>query len=237
MSYSPLVYPYTTPQYLTEEIFVNCGKFTGTATNFQINLAFMLAEIQVQEELNTYLSPTEVTVEVSNFVLNKNFYLPTGKLLEIKRVVLYRQKGEETLLVSGYGIVANEFYGVSKINASPHDINYLPCNSCLVSPNQSDDFYYKASITYVSGYPSGTHNDPRIRMALSEAADLNLKTLRDEGELADEAHQFIRSYSIGRYSQSVSDRYIRQTRFGLSGKAQFIGNLLETFKIRRARVL
>lgn len=239
--FSPLINVQSTPRFITEFDFANFGKFTGTSTSAQIRIAFAIAERQVEEEIGTYLFNTVVTDEVTNFNLGERFYLPVGKVHSISNVIFYeRTRENEVIMLSGFGIVDNTFYGAARIYISPHDTSSSTakhsCNGCFVGANNSLGIY-KADITYLAGYETGTAHIPMMKMALCEAADLVLKTIRDEGELADEAHQFIKNYSIGRYQQSVEHRWAKETRFGWSGKAQFISNLIDPFKIKRAKAI
>jgi hypothetical protein len=241
--YQEMIFQTTGAQYMTEDLFTSLGFYTGSASKFMIDQSFFLAERQVAQEINTYLTPTTVTGSMSNFKIGENIFTPVGKLISVDSVTFKERTYEgQDRLISGTAFITDPFFGAFRVSPSPYDNSIATgavsgITTCregnYINPNLSHGVY-TAEIVYTAGYQSGTWNNPDITQAIAMASDLILKMLADEGGLDDENGSFIKSYSVGRYSQTISDRWAKTTRFGYSGKAQFISNLLEQYKIRKA---
>lgn len=241
--YQEMLFQTTGAQFMTEDLFTNLGFYTGSATNYMINFSFFQAERQVAQEIGTYLTPTTVTGTFTAFKIGENIFVPAGKLVSIDSVSFYERTYDgQDRIISGTAFITDPFFGAFRVAPSPYDNSIATgaitavttcVNGNYIQPNLSHGVY-KAEITYTAGYQSGTWSNPDITLAIAQAADLILKMLLDEGALDDENGSFIKSYSVGRYNQTISDKWAKTTRFGYSAKAQFISNLLEQYKIRKA---
>lgn len=243
MNFAPMLFQGTGSQYLNNELFTQLGFYTGTSSDFMLNLAYTLAERETSRQIGTYWLPTTVTGTYANFRVGDPVYAGAGMLISVDSVVLFERSGYgEERRISGSGYIIDPFNGIFAIQVSPYDTSqfrnsptavYGNCNGCPVASSGPAGLY-KVEVSYTAGYPSGTWSDPTITAAIAMSADQTLKLLRDEGELPDEDLQFIKQYSVGRYAQSVEGKWAMPTRFGFSGKSQLIARMLDHWKVKRA---
>jgi len=216
-------FPYFTPQVLTEPIFLQYGGSTGTSTVAQRQAAFLLAEEQVTEHLNTFLVPTIVT---GTYMWNGGnpFELDYGHLVGIKRVTIADinwLNSCEVDTATGCASIRSAQYGYI-------DVSYmLTCGGC---GNVVGYPPYNIQVVYESGFASGTVTQPSILAALSLAAQINLNefdiSLSNEG-VADIG---IQSFS----NQSYSENRVKLGRnaFGSSPAAQRVARLINKYRGR-----
>jgi len=229
----------TGSQYLNSDIFTRLGFYTGTSSEFMLNTAFLMAERETARQIKTFWTPTVVTGSFTSFQMGVPFPVGLGEINGVLDVRFFERNafGEERQ-ISGSGWVVDGTLGIINVTISPYDNSSLP-NSGLTKANcagvsiglyQNIPGVYKAEIAVQAGWPSGTWADPTITTAMCMVADQYLKLLRDEGELPDEDLQFIKQYSVGRYSQSVEARWAINNRFGFSGRSQLIQKMLAPWK-------
>jgi hypothetical protein len=216
-------YPYFTPQVLTDPIFLQYGGQTGTSTTAQRQAAYLLAEEQMTEHLNTFLVPTIVT---GTYMWNGGnpFELDYGHLQIVNRVTI----GDinwlnscEVDTATGCAAIRNAQYGYI-------DVSYmLTCGGCGGVVGYPP---YNIHVVYQSGFSSGTVTQPSILAALSIAAQINLNewdvSLSNEG-VADIG---VQSFS----NQSYSENRVKlgHTAFGSSAMAQRAARLVNKYRSR-----
>ena len=242
MNFAPMLFQGTGSQYLNNYLFTTLGFYTGTSSDYMLNLAYVMAERETARQVGTYWLPTTVTGSFAGFNVGDPIYAQAGMIRSIDDVRFFERSayGEERQ-ISGSGYILDPFNGIFSVQISPYDVSSFSgsytaiagqCNGCPVISDAIG--LYKVEVAYTAGYESGTWADPTITTAIAMAADQTLKLLRDEGELADEDLQFIKQYSVGRYAQSVEGKWAIQTRFGVSGRSQLIARMLDHWKIKRA---
>ncbi len=218
-----------TPIFLKEQDFITNGFFTGTANSSQVNMAFALAEWQVQKEIGTYLTPTVIT---GTFSWPKDQWIlqtPETRLREIKSVVLHQAYSAGVdRLISGTADIIDNDNGYFRVKPSPYDVS--DCNNC---GNAMPQDVYKAEIAYTVGLETGSHLLPNVQLALSLAADINLNQFADRG-MAQEFENFNTTLQIGRTIMTNKSDLVMNTPFGPSGRGQYIRELLRGLKVERA---
>jgi len=213
-------------------MFVNCGFFTGSASHFQIQTAFVIAESQIAQAIGTYIVPTTFTGTYGFLGFDIPYESPVGKLISVDSIVLHKRywNGLDQY-VSGTSYVRDYDNGYYFIVPSPNDNS--SCIGCLAPVI---GFYqYSASIT--AGYPLGAvSNSPVVQLAACMAADIALKMMYDEG-IGVQYENMVRTLQAGRLIQSFETKSFMNTVFGPSSRANYISKLLEPFKIVKAGFL
>jgi hypothetical protein len=224
--------PLTSPQFLTEQMFINYGFFTGSASSFMIQAAFCIAENQISREIGTFVYPTTFTGTYGFLGFDIPYESPVGKLISVDSIVLHKRyyNGLDQY-ISGTSYVRDFDNGYYFISQSPNDNS--ACIGC-VAPIIG--FYqYNASIT--AGYQSGTiSNQPTLQLAACMAADIALKMMYDEG-IGVQYENLVRTLQIGRLIQTMETKYFLNTVFGPSSRGNYISKLLEPYKITRTGFL
>jgi hypothetical protein len=222
--------PLTSPQILTVSMFQNHGFFTGTATSFQIQTAFAIAENQVARDIGTFLAPTTFTGSYPFVGYDRELQSPVGKVVSINGVQYFEKysNGVEQVY-SGTAVLTDPDNGYFYSRVSPLDNS--SCNDC--SGGSAGIYRFDVSIT--AGYSTGiTLTNPICTLALCMAADIALKIMVDEG-IGVVYENMTRTLQVGRVIQTFETRgFLGNTIYGPSSRGQFIYNLLEPFRIRRA---
>lgn len=216
-------YLYNTPQILTDSIFTLYGGQTGTSSSAQRGIAFTMAEEQMVEYLQSYLTPTIVT---GTFLWRgKNpLELDYGWIISVNQVGINSLDGRNSCsmtTVTGCYVVRNAQYGYL-------DVAYLlscgGCNQILGFPP------YNIQVSYRTGLATGTYTSARMLMALTMAAQINLNeidvSLANES-IADVGIEFF-------FNQKYHEKRIKgySTVFGNSATAQRIARLVRGLRAR-----
>ena len=216
-------YLYTSPQILTDAIFLLYGGQTGTSTPAQREVAYVIAENQMVDYLQSYLTPTTVTG--TYLWRGKNpLELDYGWITSVGRVSLYTvdwANGCSVDTATGCHAIRNAQYGYV-------DINYLlscgGCGSVVGYPP------YNIQVAYTSGLATGTYASPRMLQALTLAAQINLNeidpSLSNES-IGDAGIEFF-------INQRYHEKRVRgiTTVFGNSALAQRIARLVRGLRAR-----
>lgn len=226
-----VILPQTTPQYLTSQIFTQYGFFTGTATAFQMEAAFSIAEWQVALEINTFLAPTTFTGTFSED-FSKIIRAPVGKLISINSITFYEAytNGVDRL-ISGTARILDYDNGYFSIWPSPYDIS--ACQGCGTVSLRG---IYRADISITAGYASGTALTPNTLLASCMAADIAKEQMADRG-MGQEFENFQTTTQVGRTIVTNLSKFIKETPFGVSSRAQYIRALLKPYKLYRVEKL
>jgi len=209
------IYPYSSPIILTEDIFQEYGGVLESTTPAQRNVAFVVSEQFVTDDIGTLLLPTIVTgtYSFSPTILTDYGY--------VNRVILVRFLDTEEDIyytISGtanvYASLRNDTYGVVDIHSM-----WGNCQ-CATSLHP---FPYQVQIVYEAGLPTGTANNPKVLLALTTAADMVLNQIEGYG---NEADGLVGVDEFKNQDYSEKRHQLRETAFGSSARAQFISNLL-----------
>lgn len=218
----------TTP-YLNDSIFINYGFFTGTSTYAQRQVAYRIAEAQVEQEIGTFLIQRTVTGSFANVSPNTVLVLPIAQIFRVDSVVLVERwsNGTENL-VSGTAYITDYANGYIMIDKSSGDTS--ACEGC------SGYAYgvYRADIAFTAGYATGLIvGNPTIELALCMATNVILRQMDDVGIGAD-SWEMVSTLQVGRTIKTVNNKFSLETSFGVSHQAQYIRQLLKPFKTNRA---
>jgi len=212
-------YPYTAPIILNDTNYLLYGGNTGSSVSAQRTAAYLLSEMQVSEDLDTFLLPTIVT---GTFLYN-----PLRPLMlehnYVHRVILTRFVDEEEdtyFTVSGtsnvYVHLLNDERGVVSIDSGV----LAGCPHISSSP-------YKMQVIYEAGFSTGTANQPDIMLALTTYADIILNEITGYG---NESVGDIGVESFRNQQYSEQRKFLLRTNFGTSARAQFVHKLLATYR-------
>jgi hypothetical protein len=219
-------YPYSSPIILTDSIFENYGGFTGTTTAAQRQAAYVNAEIEVSNLLETYLLPTVVTGTYSynpTLVLDHTYVnsVQVVQFIDTEEDVYWSQTGTANIYVS----LRNDTYGLL-------DLHYLTTacrchNSGRLEP-------YHVRVMYTAGLPSGTATQADFLLALTTYAKIILNEIVGYGNEAP-GDIGVQEYKNQQYSERRV--YLFKTALGSSPQAHFANRILNKYKRRRAVAL
>lgn len=219
-------YPYSTPQILTDSIFLQYGGQTGSSTNAQRQAAFLIAEEKMTEHLSSFLVPTIIT---------GTMWWKGGNLFEtefgnIQRVFLVKSRTInqveplDTQFHTGSVLIRNAERGYLDIT--------FPSYYKVVYGIGS---LYDNQVVYESGLATGTVSSPLMLAALSMAAQIYLnmwvQDLSNEG-VADIG---VQSFSNQGYSETRVK--LGRTVFGNSAMAQQIASLTRQYRTKQGVLL
>jgi len=217
------IYPYSSPIIMTESIFQAYGGIIDGSTPAMRTVAYTVAEEFVTDDIGTFLLPTIVT---GTYFFDRNPLITDyGYVNQVILVRFLDTKQEIYYTISGtaniYASIQNDTRGVVDI----HQI-FGNCN-CVSSANP---YPYQVQVVYEAGLPTGTANNPRVLLALTQASDMILNQIEGFGNETDGLvglDQFKnQDYSEMRHS-------LKETVFGSSARAQFISNLLTRLRAHR----
>jgi hypothetical protein len=224
-------YPYNAPIILTDAIYTAYGGFTGTSTPNQRSAAYLEAEMQVTEHLNTFLLPTTVTGIYHHDNLNTQILLGYGgQLKSINQVTVYSVESccECTLTAdSGCALIINRDYGIILVRAD---------GSCWYGCSDFPPAPFEVSISFTAGLYSGTSYKPTVLQALTMAAEICLKEVVDKGALEGGAGDpGVQSWNANSYSEQRVR--LGNNIFGNSAVANKVKKLLMHIPNKPAGVL
>lgn len=217
-------YPFSTPQIMSDTVFIAYGGETGTSTSAQRQAAYFIAEKQMTEHIDTLLLPTTVTGTWFHPTNSGPLVTDYGYVTDIYSVSVNTTDLVDCTLTanSACAIIRNDKYGYL-------DLVYIlsQCNCSLVG------IPYSVSVVYQAGMPTGTSMRPDMLLALTMAAQINLNeidnhTLHNEGAFDVGVQQF--------NSQGYSEQRVKlgHNAFGSSAAAQKIANLVKSYICRPA---
>lgn len=230
------VVPVTSPQVLTEDIFVRYGGHTGSATALQLEAAFCIAEQRAQQEICTPLVPTQVTGSVGAYRVNllalgQPFTLPHTHLISVDEVHLICESCDFDCSITTEDACAHIksfMHSIVELRIPYSSVcgTYGTCGTCGIPLNFQ--IYYTAGLE--SGLAAST---PSILNAVTIAADLALQQMVDpgasEGGAGDPGVQ-----RWGSLTYREERTKLRHTAFGSSARANYAADLIKPWKTRRA---
>lgn len=222
------IYPYNTPIILTDAIFQKYMGLVvfGSSTPEMRQIAFVLAEEAVTDDIGTLLLPTIVTGTWSYDQLV--FHPLVTDFAYVNQVILTRFIDFEENIYYTVSGTANEYVSLRDDTYGIIDINYMLSNChCSTSLNP---YPYQIQVVYKAGLSSGTSFNPKVLMALSTYADLVLNQMEGYG---NEADGLVGVDNFKNQDYSEVRHNLKRTIFGSSARAQFVSDLLTGLRKHR----
>lgn len=208
-------YPYSSPIILTDAIFILYGGHTGTSVAAQRQAAYLIAEREASEDLNTFLLPTIVSGTFVNpawEIILEHGYI--NSIIETRFI----DKEEKTYFtVTG---IDNVYIGLQDDVRGIVGLSYWAYDPIL----------YKIQFVYNAGLPSGTSFMPDVLLGLTTYADIILNEILGYG---NEAPGDVGVQDFRNMGYSESRIALIRTAFGTSARAQFVHKLFT--KLRKHR--
>lgn len=221
------VYPFTSPQILTDAIFVDYGGKTGTSTAMQRQAAYLLAEKQMSFHIGTPVVPVIVTGTYYYPLEGPTLQLDWAYLQNVKSIQLIDTKRSSYYTIAG--TVGNYYAAIRNHERSILDVFMIMgwCSSCINS-----QIPYLVDVVYECGLPTGVYTRLDMLLALTTAAQIHVNEVTGFGNES--------SGGVGvqefRNQQYFEKRVpLGKNAFGSSGKAQYIKSLVADI-IRLMRV-
>ena len=215
-------YPYSNPIILTDEIVLKYGFHTGTSSDEQRQIAYLLAEEQMTEYLHSFLLPT--TSSETHFFIGNPINLYYGRVTQISGVTISSVDWANSCTidtVSGCFGQRNDEYGYLDVN------RYIGCGGCS---GVLGLYPYHVDVTYESGLASGTTYQPAMLMALTIAAQINLNEM--DVSLSNEGVGDIGIQSFSNQQYSEKRVTLGNTAFGNSAMANRAARLVRKYRTK-----
>lgn len=229
-----LVFPYSSPIVLTDDLFVQYGGQTGTTTPAQRNAAYLISETQASQHFGTFLLPITVTGVFDYRPGQSMISTDYGMVHRIIRADVVDKDNNILYLITGSGyrymyvnkdgygyLQASDYFYYACGYPFPYSYPYVDAPTAPV----------KFRVTYEAGLPTGTANHPSIMLALTMAAQINLNEMKFPSENEGVGDIGIQSFSSLDYSERRKD--LKNTTFGNSARANKIVQLLDSSGVRR----
>lgn len=218
-----MIYPYTDPQILNDEIFVSYGGSTGTTTQLQRQAAYFVAEEWMSEHFNTPVVPTIMTGTYGYPYVGNTVQLEYAYLQDVYRIDFLDNKGTVYHTIDG---LDNYDAAIRNSDRSILDIFYIygNCYGC-----RAYTVPYQFRISYCAGLPSGIYTKPNFLLALTGAATLALNEIKGYGN-ETVGGVGIESFRNQEYAEKRLP--IARSAFGNSAKADWITRLVASIRKR-----
>lgn len=198
---------------------------TGTSTERQI--AYLLAEQQMMQHLQTFLIPTFVTGTYLWPRPRKSIRLDHCYVRTINRIRVTSFSGECdcTLDENDACAVIRNTWGLIDARVTAYAVR-ARCGAC------ASGVFYQAVVTYEAGLSTGTSSqDKGLHMALAKVAEINLIELIDPGAAeGGPGDPTIESWSSVGYSQKRKSEDVIIYPWGGSPNANLAGRLVKHLK-------
>jgi len=215
------IYPYTSPIIMTHDIFQQYGGDIDGSRPDMRNIAYVIAEEAVTDDIGTFLLPTTVTGTFSftmiHPIVTSYAYVSAVHLVQFVNVeedVYYSVTGTNNAYVS----IRDDTYGII-------DVHHLLLNCQCAS--KVNPYPYKINISYTAGLPTGTASSPKFLLALTTYSDMVLNQIEGYG---NEADGLVGVSEFKNQDYSEKRHNLKRTIFGSSARAQFISDLLTRYR-------
>lgn len=218
-----IVYPYTSPIILNDNIFVTNGGQTGTFSAAQRQSAYLIAEQQASSFAGTFLLPTIVTGTYAYAPRVTTDYGYVSRLLAVN--ILDANTLGTTCVLNvrdACGYIWSDTYGYVDVNCA---MSRCGCQNPYSYP-------YQIQIAYEAGLPTGTANQPAFLLGLSIAAQISLNEMIYPSQNEGVGDIGIESFTSLGYSEKRVP--MGRTAFGTSAKAYKAAQLIRS-TVRLAR--
>lgn len=218
------IYPYSSPIIMTEPIFQQYGGDINGSRPETRQIAYVIAEEAVTDDIGTLLLPTIITGTASwnliNPIITGYGYVSRVNLvrfLDIQERVYFTASGTANVYVS----LRDDTYGII-------DIHHIFANCrCISSVNP---YPYQVQYVYEAGLPTGTANNPKFLLALTTYTDMVLNQIEGYG---NEADGLVGVSEFKNQDYSEKRHNLKRTIFGSSARAQFVSGLLTKYRKHR----
>ena len=215
-----MIYPYNDPQLLTDAVYVAYGGQTGSSTAFQRQVAYVIAESDVSDYINTPVVPTIITGTYFYPHVLGTVQLDWAWLRRVISIKFIDTKGN-----AYHTIVGTDNYEAAIRNAdrSVVDIFWVwgNCYNCggLSVP-------YQFQIVYEAGLPTGTSTSPKMLLALTKAAEQEINEIVGYG---NESAGLVGITEFSNQQYREKRKPMTNSVFGSTPTAQYIQKLLKSF--------
>jgi hypothetical protein len=213
-----MIYPYSSPIIMTNDIFQAYGGVLDGSTPALREIAYVVAEQFVTDDIGTFLLPTIVT---GTQVYDSRHSPYITEYSYVSRIILVRFLDTQERVyysISGtanvYASLRNDTYGIVDIH------NIFGNCQCATS---LQPFPYQVQIVYEAGLPTGTANNPKNLLALTTVSDMVLNQIEGFG---NEADGLVGLDEFKNQDYSEKRHQLKETVYGSSARAQFVSNLL-----------
>ena len=218
------IYAYSTPIILTDEIYSDYGGQLDNTTDSQRDAAYLISEMQLSSELETYLLPTIVTGTYLYNPLDKFLILEHShvqriirtRFIDIEEYTYWSQAGTDNIYLS----LRDGERGLVDIHSI---LGNYSCNHSYMYP-------YKIEEVYEAGLPTGTANKPDILLALTTYANIVLNEIIGYGNESS-GDIGVQQFSNQNYSEARVK--LLRTSFGTSARSQFVKKLIGKYIRKR----
>lgn len=215
-----IMYPYLAAFILTDDIFSAYGGDTNATPYDLRQAAYQIAESAVYYDLET---PLQLTVFTGTYAYSSRFLVDHAyvdsvivtRFLDAKEAVYRTVSGTSNYEVS---LVSPEL-GLVSVEPTA----YLSCLTDRIVPT-------KVQVVYKAGLSSGTSYDPRILLALTKYAMIQINEMVGFGNEST-GDVGVKNYSNQEYDEERVA--LLRTGYGTSSQANFIHNILSPFRKRR----
>ena len=139
------------------------------------------------------------------------------RFLDLEENIYYSISGTANV----YASLRNDTYGIIDIH---HLFGNCHCATAL------QPYPYQVQVVYEAGLPTGTANNPRVLLALTQAADMVVNQMEGFG---NEADGLVGVDAFKNQDYFEKRHSLKNTIFGSSARAQFISNLLSRLRKHR----
>lgn len=231
-----VLYPFSAPIILTDDIYVQYGGQTGTTTVAQRQAAYLIAEKQATRYIGTPLLPVQVT-GTYNYQNQPRIATDYGYVNHIDSVNILSQNFFtatcDLLSNPGCALIAQDTYGYIDIQTllptatliSYYAIPYpafppvFPFLANYLQP-------YQFQISYNCGLPTGTANQADVLLALTLVANIQVNLMTNPSALAGEGDVGIDEFGAIDYREVRHKSSLKRTVFGSSAIANKAADLL-----------
>lgn len=231
-----LPYLVTGTSVLTEQIFVDYGGQTGTATNAQVNAALQMGEQFAIQEIRTFLVPTSISGTFA-WPMDDRLLLPHTHIRSVSSVTAIHEAGcdcaDNQVEISGCAWILDYQAGIISLRECGSNVR-TPAISCNCSYPSSYGGRLLYQIVYEAGIQDGlVAANSSVLMGLVTAADLALEQIIDSsGAEGGPGDPSVSSFSDTGYSETR--QFLRMTSFGGSPRANYAARMLQPIKYKRA---
>jgi len=237
-----VIYPYSAPIILTDQIFLDYGGKSGTFSPAQRQSSYLIAEMRVTNYIGTLLLPTNVT---GTYPFMNKHRIPTdyGYVQQLYKVDVLSKgflfSSCDLVHNEGCGYIYNDTYGYIDFKQVA-----LICGlsfyggiggGAIVVPN----IPYQIQISYQAGLPTGTASSPPFLEALTILAqeDLNEKDPGNSGFNETQGALAVERFKSLDYMEERGKHSLVKTALGQSAKVMYAKSLIDMTITRARKVL
>lgn len=215
------LYPLTAPIILNDVIYEEYGGNLDTCTPLQRQAAYLIAEKEVSEMLETFLLPVTVTGTYSYAPL---LMLDHSYIITVNRVEFIEFDGDVYWSQDG---VNNDYIAIRDDSYGLVDINYL---SGYCHCHTAGEYPYRVRVSYTAGFPTGTASQADFLLGLTTYAQIILNEIIGFGNEAP-GDIGVQNFKNQEYSEQRVGLF--KTALGSSPKAHFANRIFTKYKKRR----